>query len=131
MATKNTVPAKSTTTTTKRAAKRVESKICRVCGVDKPLVDYRAKSSRPDGRDTLCAECARAWLANRKNIAKPVAKSTTKRASKPAAKPVAKSTTTKPATKRASTTKPATPAIPAREAAARARDAKPKVAKVA
>lgn len=124
MATKNTTPA---TTTTKRArVAKPATKVCRVCGVDKPLTDYRAKASRPDGRDSICAVDARAWLANRKaqlaSVAKPVAKSTTKRATKPVAKPAA----TKRAAK--STT---TPALPAREAAARARDAKPRTSTVA
>jgi hypothetical protein len=37
-------------------------KMCRVCGVDKLMEDYRKKSSRPDGRDTICAACSKDWL---------------------------------------------------------------------
>lgn len=101
--------------TTKRATKRVASKICRVCSIDKPLVEYRVKRSREDGRDSICALCARAWLANRKIVlalaktkttTKPVAKTTTKRASvAKTTKPVASKTTT---TKRVATTKRST-----------------------
>ena len=36
-------------------------KVCRVCGKDKPLEEYRKKSTRPDGRDTICASCAKDW----------------------------------------------------------------------
>jgi hypothetical protein len=102
-------------------APKVASKVCRVCGINKPLTDYRVKASRPDGRDSICTEDARLWLANRKAqiaaAAKPVAKAkpATKRVAKPVAKPVAK-VATKPVP------------LTAREAAARARDAKAKVA---
>jgi len=37
-------------------------KACRVCGDDKPLEEYRRKSTRPDGRDTICAVCSKSWL---------------------------------------------------------------------
>lgn len=43
-----------------------EAKECRVCHKVKPLSEYRVKSSRPDGRDTICAECSKAWLVNHK-----------------------------------------------------------------
>lgn len=36
-------------------------KPCRVCKKVKPLDEYRVKSSRPDGRDTICATCAHAY----------------------------------------------------------------------
>lgn len=44
----------------------VNRKACRVCKIDKPLEDYRKKSSRPDGRDTICADCSKQWLINHK-----------------------------------------------------------------
>lgn len=37
-------------------------KVCRVCSQDKALEEYRKKSSRPDGRDTICIDCSKAWL---------------------------------------------------------------------
>lgn len=109
-------------------APKVASKVCRVCGVNKPLTEYRVKASRPDGRDSICTVDARLWLANRKaqiaaapkpvakaKVAKTAAKTAAKPAPKPVAKPVAK-VATKPVP------------LTAREAAARARDAKAKVA---
>lgn len=105
---------------------KIASKVCRVCGLNKPLTDYRAKASRPDGRDSICTVDARAWLANRKAIlaaqAKPVAKA------KATAKVVAK-----PATRvaKVAAVKAKVAALPAREAAARARDAKARTATVA
>src|SRR5689334_10474252 len=92
-------------TTTKRVAKpKTISKTCRVCGISKTLDEYRAKASRPDGRDTICALCARAWLANRKREIEALANAkTTKRAT------TKTTTTTKPktttTTKRASAPK--------------------------
>jgi len=36
-----------------------ESKVCIVCGKDKPLTEYYVKSGRKDGRQSDCKECAR------------------------------------------------------------------------
>lgn len=50
-----------------------DHKACRVCKTDKPLTEFRVKNSRPDGRDTICAVCAKAYdeaLAARKAAAK-------------------------------------------------------------
>jgi hypothetical protein len=103
--TTNATPVAKTTTPKRVAKPKVETKTCRVCAVAKTLDEYRAKASRPDGRDSICAACARLWLANRKvqlaalaktttkPAAKTSAKTTTKPAAKPAAKPVAKTTT--------------------------------------
>jgi hypothetical protein len=46
----------------KAVAPASETKVCRVCSEVKPLEAYRVKSSRPDGRDTICAVCSKAWL---------------------------------------------------------------------
>jgi len=135
-ATPATKPAKTTTTrvanvvakATGRA--KVASKVCRVCGVNKPLTDYRVKSSRPDGRDSICTADARLWLANRNAIRAAAAKSTTTRA-KTTAKTSAKVAPAKPKTTTAKVAVAKAAALPAREAAARARDAKAKVATVA
>lgn len=100
--TTNATPVAKTTTTKRVAKPKVETKTCRVCAVAKTLDEYRAKASRPDGRDSICAACARLWLANRKvalaaiakTNAKPVAtKTTAKTTTKPVAKPAAKTTT--------------------------------------
>jgi hypothetical protein len=59
------VPAKSKPTKTK-ASTTGTTKICRTCKKDKPLEEFRRKASRPDGRDTNCAECSKNWfIANR------------------------------------------------------------------
>lgn len=50
-----------------------DHKACRVCKTDKPLTEFRVKNSRPDGRDTICAVCAKAYdeaLAAKKAAAK-------------------------------------------------------------
>jgi hypothetical protein len=52
---------KAKATKTPKVVNVGDHKACRVCGQDKPLTDYRVKSSRPDGRDTICAVCAKAW----------------------------------------------------------------------
>jgi hypothetical protein len=138
--TATTTAAKATTRTTKSPVQaavakvtrraKVESKVCRVCGLNKPLTEYRVKQSRPDGRDSICAVDARLWLANRKAVlakqakTKPVAKVTPKQAAKPVA--TAKAATRKPVAKPA-----AKVTLPAREAAARAKDAQAKVTSVA
>ena len=43
-----------------------EHKVCRICGKDKPLTDFGVKSSRPDGRQTLCTSCAHDWTVAHK-----------------------------------------------------------------
>lgn len=42
------------------------SKECRVCHKTKALALFRVKASRPDGRDTICASCAKDWLVAHK-----------------------------------------------------------------
>lgn len=39
-----------------------DHKVCRVCGENKTLEEYRRKASRPDGRDTICAACSKDWF---------------------------------------------------------------------
>lgn len=48
--------------TAKTKTPKGDHKVCRVCGEDKPLDEYRRKASRPDGKDTICAACSKAWL---------------------------------------------------------------------
>jgi hypothetical protein len=99
--TTNATPVAKTTTTKRVAKPKVETKTCRVCAVAKTLDEYRAKASRPDGRDSICAACARLWLANRKATLATIA------TTKPAAKTTTKTTTTKPAAKTTTKTTPA------------------------
>lgn len=52
----------------------MESKLCRKCGVVKPLGDYQRNKSRADGRQSYCRECTneanRAWHHNNRERAR-------------------------------------------------------------
>lgn len=61
---KATSAQKGTAAVAKALGGELHSKTCRVCSKDKPLTEYRVKSSRPDGRDTICADCSKQWLIN-------------------------------------------------------------------
>lgn len=44
----------------------METKICRICGTEKPLLDFPKNSQYPDGYDSRCKVCANEYARSRR-----------------------------------------------------------------